>query len=48
MAENKCLTPEDCKKISKQINFDKLFDSLMVEYKKKKKTKKIELVRKEK
>lgn len=48
--EKNYLTNEECKKISKKIDFDKLFDNLMIEYKKRIEPKKLkmDLVRKEK
>ena len=44
------LTSEQCRALMKQIDFDKLFDNLLIEYKKKleDKTLKKELKRKEK
>lgn len=42
------LTSEQCREIVKHIDFDKLFDDLLIEYQKRNKTKKIKLVRKEK
>ena len=44
------LTADQCKKLMNQIDLDKLFDNLLVEYQKRNKTKqlKVELIRKEK
>ena len=40
------LTNEQCKQLVEQIDFDKLFDNLLIEYQKRNKSKKLELVRK--
>ena len=48
--EKNVLTNEEYKKLLKKIDFDKLFDKLMTEYKSKNETKvmKMNLIRKEK